>query len=126
MSAHDRQSRRQFLRSTSGALVAWSFMPRIAWAAPSRDPRLLVVVLRGGMDGLAAVAPVGDPNYERVREGLIVPAQGAGAAMKLNDYFVLNPHMPTLGRLYAKNEAIVLHAAATACHPYRTDGWRAS
>ena len=40
----------------SGALFAWSQMPRIA-RAEGRDPRLLVVVLRGALDGLGAVAP---------------------------------------------------------------------
>ena len=109
-------SRRQFLLATSGALVAWSFMPRLASAAAARDPRLLVVVLRGGLDGLAAVAPSGDPDYERVRHGLIVPSDGPQAGMRLDNFFVLNPNMPALGRLYAKKEAIIIHAAAT---PYR-------
>ena len=33
--------------------------------AEGRDPRLLVVVLRGALDGLATVAPVGDPDWTR-------------------------------------------------------------
>ena len=40
----------------AGALFAWSQMPRLA-RAEGRDPRLLVVVLRGALDGLGAVAP---------------------------------------------------------------------
>ena len=116
MSEQCEASRRQFLLATSGALAAWAFMPRGASAGKTRDPRLLIVVLRGGLDGLAAVAPFGDPDYERVRQGLIVPSDGPQAGIRLDNFFVLNPNMPVLARLYAKKEAIIIHAAAT---PYR-------
>ena len=55
-------SRRRFLVA-GGAMFAWAQLPRLASAAGTRDPRLVVIVLRGALDGLAAVAPVGDPNY---------------------------------------------------------------
>ena len=74
MSIHP-ASRRSFL-FTSGALIAWAFMPRIASAAPARDPRFIAIVLRGALDGLAAVAPVGDPDYVTLRQGLVVPTTG--------------------------------------------------
>ena len=45
----------------AGSLFAWSQMPRLA-RAEGRDPRMLVIVLRGALDGLGAVAPVGDPD----------------------------------------------------------------
>ncbi len=109
-------SRRDFLLTTSGAFVAWAYMPRTASSAPTRDPRLLVVVLRGGLDGLAAVAPFGDPDYERVRHGLIVPTEGANAGIRLDNFFTLNPNMPALARLYARKEVIIVHATAS---PYR-------
>lgn len=108
-------SRRGFLYN-SGALMAWSFMPRIASAAPNRDPRFVTIILRGALDGLAAVAPAGDPNYERIRNGLILPSSGKGAGIKLDGFFHLNPNMPAFAALYAKGEALVVHAAAT---PYR-------
>ena len=54
-------TRRELLLG-SGVLFAWSQMPRLA-RAEGRDPRLLVIVLRGALDGLAAVAPVGDPDW---------------------------------------------------------------
>ena len=50
----------------SGVLCAWALAPRIA-RAEGRDPRLLVIVLRGALDGLAAVAPVGDPDWIGLR-----------------------------------------------------------
>ena len=50
-------SRRELL-AASGVLFAWPFLPKLA-RAEGRDPRMLVIVLRGALDGLAAVAPVG-------------------------------------------------------------------
>ena len=54
-------SRRELLLG-SGVLFAWAHMPRLA-LAEGRDPRFLVIVLRGALDGLATVAPVGDPDW---------------------------------------------------------------
>ena len=58
---HHLPSRREALLG-AGSLFAWSQMPRLA-RAEGRDPRLLVIVLRGALDGLGAVAPVGDPDW---------------------------------------------------------------
>lgn len=97
-----------------GALFAWSYAPRISSAAGSRDPRLLVLVLRGGLDGLAAVAPLGDPAFAQLRLGseMLRP----GAALPLDNMFGLNRNMPALAEMYGAREALILHAVAT---PYR-------
>lgn len=107
-------TRRQFLLG-SAAFTAWAGLPRIA-AAGSRDPRLIVVILRGALDGLAAVAPVGDPNYESARHGLELPDTGPGAALPLDGFFALNPRLEHLAGLYQRGEALFVHASAT---PYR-------
>ena len=57
---------RRHLLLASGTLFAWADLPKLA-RAEGRDPRLLVIVLRGALDGLAAVAPVGDPNWVSLR-----------------------------------------------------------
>ena len=44
--------------------------------AEGRDPRLLVIVLRGALDGLAAVAPVGDPDWVALRGDKILRLDG--------------------------------------------------
>jgi len=54
---------RRHLLLASGTLFAWAHLPKLA-RAEGRDPRLLVIVLRGALDGLAAVAPVGDPELD--------------------------------------------------------------
>ena len=107
-------SRRQLLLS-SGTLFAWAYAPRLA-RAEGRDPRFLAIVLRGALDGLATVAPVGDPDWIALRGDNALTLDGKMPALKLNDYFALNPAMPNLNRMYAANEAIIVHACAT---PYR-------
>ena len=109
-------NRRSLLRGGAASLALWSFMPRSAIAG-TRDPRLLTMVLRGGLDGLSLAAPVGDPNYARLREVIAMAKPGeAGGGLALNDMFALNPNMPFLHSLYQKREALVVHAVHT---PYR-------
>lgn len=107
-------TRRVFL-ATAGALVASVAVPRVA-LANGRDPRFLFVFLRGALDGLAAVAPVGDPAYEAARSGLVLSRDGDTAGLPLDGFFVLNPNMPFLHGLYGKGEAAIVHAVAS---PYR-------
>jgi uncharacterized protein (DUF1501 family) len=107
-------TRRQLLLG-SGALFAWAFVPKIA-RAEGRDPRLLTIVLRGALDGLAAVAPVGDPDWVKLRGDNALKLDGATPALPLDGFFALNPAMPNLHRLYKAGQAIVVHAVAT---PYR-------
>jgi len=107
-------SRRQLLLA-SGTLFAWAHLPKPA-RAEGRDPRFLTIVLRGALDGLATVAPVGDPDWVKLRGDDALTLAGKTPALKLDDFFALNPAMPNLHRMFAANEAIIVHAAAT---PYR-------
>jgi uncharacterized protein (DUF1501 family) len=107
-------TRRELLLG-SGALFAWAFVPKIA-RAEGRDPRFLTIVLRGALDGLAAVAPVGDPDWIKLRGDSALKLDGATPALPLDGFFALNPAMPNLHRLYRAGQAIVVHAVAT---PYR-------
>jgi uncharacterized protein (DUF1501 family) len=115
MSAMLHASTRRELLLGSGALFAWAFVPKIA-RAEGRDPRFLTIVLRGALDGLAAVAPVGDPDWVKLRGDNAIKLEGAKAALPLDGFFALNPAMPNLHRLYRAGQAIVVHAVAT---PYR-------
>ena len=74
-------------------------MPRLA-QAEGRDPRFLVIVLRGALDGLATVVPVGDPNWVRLRGNDALLTSGETAALPLDNFFALNPAMPNLHRMY--------------------------
>jgi len=107
-------TRREMLLA-SGALFAWAYMPSLA-QAEGRDPRFLVVVLRGALDGLATVAPVGDPNWVRLRGNDALLTSGETAALPLDNLFALNPAMPNLYRMYKAGQATIVHAVAS---PYR-------
>jgi uncharacterized protein (DUF1501 family) len=113
-------SRRRLLSggvASAASLAMWGGIPKSAIAG-TRDPRLLTIILRGGLDGLSMIAPVGDPNYEALRQKIALKAEGGGvnAGLPLDGFFVLNPAMPFLHELYKRREAMAVHAVAT---PYR-------
>ena len=105
-------SRRNMLLG-SGALFAWACLPKLA-RAEGRDPRFLTIVLRGALDGLATVAPVGDPDWPALRGDNALTLGSKTPALKLDGFFALNPAMPNLHAMFAAKEAIVVHAAATS------------
>ena len=107
-------SRRELMLG-SGALFAWAHLPRLA-RAEGRDPRLLTIVLRGALDGLAVVAPVGDPDWVKLRGDRALVLDGKTPALPLDSFFALNAAMPNLHRLFQAKEALIVHAV---CTPYR-------
>src|SRR5262249_19183612 len=76
----------------SGALFAWAYAPRLA-RAEGRDPRFFTIVLRGALDGLAAVAPVGDPDWISLRGNNALRLDGTTPALPLDGFFALNTAM---------------------------------
>jgi uncharacterized protein (DUF1501 family) len=104
---------RRALLASGAAMFAWAHLPRLASAAGVRDPRFVVIVLRGGLDGLAAVPPIGDPNYARLQGQLALSLAGEHPAIPLDSFFALHPAMPAFGRLFREGRAAVVHAAAT-------------
>jgi len=109
------QSTRRELLAGAGVLFAWPFLPKLA-RAEGRDPRMLTIVLRGALDGLAVVAPVGDPDWVKLRGDKALVLDGKTPALTLDSFFALNPAMPNLYRLYKADQAAIVHASAT---PYR-------
>jgi uncharacterized protein (DUF1501 family) len=115
MSATLHASTRRELLLGTGVLFAWAYLPRIA-RAEGRDPRFLTIVLRGALDGLAAVAPVGDPDWIKLRGDNALRLDGKTPALPLDGFFALNPAMPNVHGLYQAGQATIVHAVAT---PYR-------
>jgi uncharacterized protein (DUF1501 family) len=107
-------SRRELLLA-SGVLFAWAHMPKAA-LAEGRDPRLLAIILRGALDGLATVAPVSDPGWAALRGDKGLSLDGPAPALPLDNFFALNPAMPNLHAMYRARQALIVHAVAT---PYR-------
>jgi uncharacterized protein (DUF1501 family) len=99
--------------AAGGALFASACIPAFARAADARDPRLVVMILRGALDGLSAVAPIGDPDYAALHGELALQWAGAHPALALDSFFGLNPAMPNFARLYGVRQAIAVHACAT-------------
>jgi uncharacterized protein (DUF1501 family) len=104
-------NRRTFVVSSVLGSVA-TLLPRIPLAATNSDARFVLVILRGALDGLAAVPAYGDGNYARQRGALAITAP----SQKLDGMFALNPAMTNLYQRYREKELIVFHAAAS---PYR-------
>ncbi len=111
--------RRDFL--TGGALAAGgaflSSRVTFAGSANGRKPRFVFVILRGALDGLAAVPACGDPAYADLRGGLAMGRPGTdGGALALDGFFALHPSLSFMQQSYAARELLVFHAVAS---PYR-------
>ena len=107
-------TRRRFLEA-AGSLAAVGLLPGLSLARSDSEARLVLVILRGGMDGLAAVPPYGESSYERTRAGLALAAPGtADGVLKLDGTFGLHPALRTFSALYQAGELVVLQAIATS------------
>ena len=71
-------------------------------------------MLRGALDGLAVVAPVGDPDWVGLRGDKALVLDGKTPALPLDSFFALNPAMPNLHRLYQAQQATFVHADGDA------------
>ena len=78
----------------AGVLCGFGFLPQAASAASARDPRFVVIVLRGAVDGLSAVPPVADPDYAALHGELAFAAAGDRAALPLDGSYGLIPRSP--------------------------------
>ena len=99
--------RRDFLKGTLGTLY---MMASPNMALPDTNPtekRLLVVLLRGGMDGLASIPPLGDKNLSKIRKDILV-----NGANDLDGFFGINPSLRFLGSEYHKGRAAFVHATS--------------
>ncbi len=105
-------SRRTLLTGAALTGVA-ALTPHLAFAAAPGDARFVFVILRGAMDGMAAVMPVGDPAYAGLRGALATPP---GDPIKLDATFTLHPAMTRFAAMYAASEGLIVHAVAS---PYR-------
>ena len=103
--------RRHFLGTLGCSLAASPLVTPMAFASGPWDNRLVVVILRGAMDGLDAVAPVGDPAMAGLRPGL-----GTADHLGLDGFYALHPALAPLMPLWRAGEFGAVHAVST---PYR-------
>jgi uncharacterized protein (DUF1501 family) len=109
-------SRRRVLW-TAGALAAGAALPRLLFAGTGASSPLMVVILRGALDGLAAVPPYGDPHYAALHRELAIGAPGTpDGALPLDGTFGLHPSLNFLHEQYLAGRLVVFQAIAS---PYR-------
>ena len=95
-----------------GMLQPWSALS-LAASGNTTGNRLIVVILRGGMDGLSAAPAVGDPEFAAARGHL---GQFATPALTLDKLVALHPQLTQLHAMYGQGELAVVHAVGL---PYR-------
>jgi len=109
-------TRRRFLLG-SGALAVSAAIPNALFAYTGGSSRLVVVIMRGALDGLAAAPPYADPDYASLHRELAIAAPGAAdGALKLDNTFGLHPSLAFLHERYLGGELLVFQAVAS---PYR-------
>ena len=107
-------TRRSLLKAVGIGTVAIAAGPMVGMrAAFAADPgwtgdTLVVLSLRGGFDGLSAIAPIGDPAYTTWRPGIAVPA---AAAFQLDPMFGMHPGLAALQPFWTAGQLGFVHAA---------------
>jgi uncharacterized protein (DUF1501 family) len=109
-------NRREILKTIGLGTVAAS-IPGLSFAKADGDARLVLIILRGAVDGLAMIAPYGDGNYRKVRGELAIPQPGKeGGLLKLDGMFGLHPSLRSIHEFYQQGQVLPVHAIAS---PYR-------
>lgn len=112
--------RRRWLQAAGAGLLLAGHGMQAAFAhSPQARGKLVVVMLRGALDGLAAVPAVGDPQWTTLRpptDAAASPLAPAAAPLPLDPTFALHGALPQLHRWYTEGQLLVVHAVAS---PYR-------
>jgi uncharacterized protein (DUF1501 family) len=110
----NRRSVLQLMAGSAAALTGQLTPLRLANAQTPNDARLVVIVLRGGLDGLHALVPYKEERYYQLRPNIAVPAPGKdGGVLDLNGQFGLHPSLQTLHQFYQQGELLAIPAAST-------------
>ncbi|MBV7328791.1 twin-arginine translocation signal domain-containing protein [Chloroflexi bacterium TSY] len=112
-------NRRRFMVGCSAAIAAMAGarLSHIAFGSPELEPFqdiLLIIFLRGGMDGLNVVPIIAGPDrgiYEANRAEIAIPTSGNNAAINLDDQFGLHAGMAPLYELYQDGKFAIIHGA---------------
>ena len=107
-------NRRSFLGTACAGGLATTFAPSLSFGQAATDRRFVFVLLRGAMDGLHSIVPVGDPSYRAARGKL---AYAAGDLTRLDNMFGLAPGLAPLAASYRAGELLPVQGLAI---PYRT------
>lgn len=112
-------NRRDFMQMMAVAAGGLVPLGRQAWAARSQPDsstqrKLVVIMLRGAVDGLSVVAPYGDANYYQVRSTIALPRPGSeNGLLDLDGYFGLHPALAALQPWWQQRKLAFVHAAGS-------------
>jgi len=114
-----RPTRRGFVAGCSAAIagMAGARYPSMAFANPKgtvNEETLVVIFLRGGMDGLNMVVPLTGADrgyYEAARPNIAVPLSGTNGALSLDGQFGFHRAAQPLHQLYQSGKVAVINAA---------------
>lgn len=98
--------RRSLLKAGAASLFM-SGLPVAGFTQGKPPGSINVIILEGGMDGLAAVPPIGDPDLMSIRR-VLTPA----SYQPLNDFFGLHPSLKFFAQLMARGHASAVHATS--------------
>src|ERR1700679_3657638 len=107
--------RRDFLKLTAMTSLSFLYPGVRGWAYSNGrdDPsskKLIVILLRGGVDGLNVVAPYGDNRYKSLRPSIALSRSESNAALiDLDGYFGLHPAMAPLLPLWQNKTLAFVH-----------------
>jgi uncharacterized protein (DUF1501 family) len=105
-------TRRAFLAAAAGLLLT-PLSARAAYAAVG-PKKLIVLICRGGMDGLSVVPPIGDPSYRALRGAIALGGFGEpGGALPLDSVFGLHPSLSFCHGLAQQSQLRVAPSVST-------------
>lgn len=108
-----RPTRRRVLQGLLGTAGALSLAPTLARAATPDDRRFVLLVLRGGMDGLGAIPAHGDPDYREARGAAALPQPGQqDGVVDLDGQFGLHPALGGLLPMWERGHLAIVHATS--------------
>ncbi|MFK7963471.1 MAG: DUF1501 domain-containing protein [Burkholderiaceae bacterium] len=110
-------ARRQFIRQmlVSGGALATGAFPLVSLAKGHSEKRLVIVLLRGGLDSLHAIVPYGDPDYYRLRQKTAVPGpEEHNGVLKIDNLFALHPALTHLHAAYGRSDLLLVPASGTS------------
>ncbi|HEV7982789.1 MAG TPA: DUF1501 domain-containing protein, partial [Xanthobacteraceae bacterium] len=106
--------RRELLGMAGGAAVVQVLGPIGTARADTAPPRMVVVMLRGAVDGLNVVVPHGEAAYYESRSTIAIPKPGAeNGALPLDEHFALHPSLAGLMPLWTEKKLAFIHAAGS-------------
>jgi uncharacterized protein (DUF1501 family) len=110
-------TRRHLLGGFAATAAATVLPARLLLAKAPIEQRFVLIILRGALDGLAAMPPYADPDLKALRGALVPPNPGReGGMVDLDGRFALHPGLASLKDWYAEGSFLPLHAVAS---PYR-------